>query len=130
MARIRRRDARRVGVFLQAVPITAYARPGGATARSTCTGLVGGITHLIEVVVFLAALVAWWKQWGVIALAFTLPLIGTIQMILVGDTDEEGGWVNGLHGLFALVVLVARRRDRPSGDEGTRARQRRRRRLT
>jgi hypothetical protein len=67
---------------------------------------IGGITHLIEVIVFIAALVAWWKHWGEVGLAFSLPLVGTIQMILVGDTEQEGGWVNGLHGLFALVVLV------------------------
>jgi hypothetical protein len=27
-------------------------------------------------------------------------------VLLVGDTDKSGGWVNGLHGLFALVVLL------------------------
>jgi hypothetical protein len=25
---------------------------------------------------------------------------------VIGDTDEPGGWVNGLHGLLALVVLL------------------------
>jgi len=29
-----------------------------------------------------------------------------VQLIAVGDTDKDGGWVNGLHGMFALVVLV------------------------
>ncbi len=33
-------------------------------------------------------------------------MIGTIQIFLIGDTDRSGGWVNGLHGLLALVVLV------------------------
>jgi hypothetical protein len=94
-----------VGVFLQAFSITAYVRGAGEGALDM-HGAVGGVTHLIEVVVFLAALVAWWKQWGEVALAFSLPLIGTIQLFLVGDTDKDGGWVNGLHGLFALVVLV------------------------
>jgi hypothetical protein len=27
--------------------------------------------------------------------------------VLIGDTDKQGGWVNGLHGLLALVVLIA-----------------------
>ena len=94
-----------VGVFLQAFSITAYVRGAGDSALDMHSA-VGGITYLIEIVVFLAALVAWWKQWKVIALAFSLPLIGTIQLILVGDTGKDGGWVNGLHGLFALVVLV------------------------
>ena len=43
---------------------------------------------------------------GINNIAGAIPLVGTIQMILVGDTEQEGGWVNGLHGLFALVVLV------------------------
>jgi hypothetical protein len=34
------------------------------------------------------------------------PVIGTIQVLLTGDSDASGGWVNGLHGLFALVVLL------------------------
>ena len=38
--------------------------------------------------------------------ALLLPIIGTAQVLLIGDTDEQGGWVNGLHGLLALVVLV------------------------
>jgi hypothetical protein len=25
---------------------------------------------------------------------------------LIGDTDKSGSWINGLHGLFALVVLL------------------------
>ena len=94
-----------VGVFLQAFSITAYARGAGEGALDM-HGAVGSITYLIEVVVFLAALVAWWKQWSAIVLAFALPFIGTLQLILVGDTEKDGGWVNGLHGLFALVVLV------------------------
>ena len=94
-----------VGVFLQAFSIAAYVRGAGDSALDMHEQ-IGFTVHLIEVFVFLFALAAWWKQWGQIALAFSLPVIGTIQLIAVGDTDKDGGWVNGLHGMFALVVLV------------------------
>ena len=93
------------GVFLQAFSIAAYVRGAGDSALDMHEQ-IGFTVHLIEVFVFLFALAAWWKQWGQIALAFSLPVIGTIQLIAVGDTDKDGGWVNGLHGMFALVVLV------------------------
>jgi hypothetical protein len=34
------------------------------------------------------------------------PLVGTVQVFLIGDTDEAGSWINGLHGLLALVVFL------------------------
>lgn len=56
--------------------------------------------------VFVAALVAFWRNWRRIAFALLLPLYGTFQVFVTGGTDEPGGWVNGLHGLPALVVLL------------------------
>lgn len=94
-----------VGVFLQAFSIAAYARGAGDGARDMHEA-IGFITHIVEIVVFVAALVASWGAWPTVALALSLPVIGTIQVILVGDTKDQGGWVNGLHGLGALVVLV------------------------
>ena len=94
-----------VGVFLQAFSITAYVRGAGDSALDMHSA-VGGATQLLEFVVLLAALVAWWKQWPEVALALSLPVVGIVQLSLVGDSAESGGWVNGLHGLFALVVLV------------------------
>jgi hypothetical protein len=93
------------GVFLQAFSIAAYVRGAGQGARDLHeTG--GFLTHSIEIVVFLLALVAFWGAWRRVGLALLLPLVGTLQVLLVGDTDKSGGWVNGLHGMFALVVLV------------------------
>jgi hypothetical protein len=66
----------------------------------------GFITHNIEFVVFLLALVGFWGAWRLVALALLLPLVGTAQVLLIGDTDSTGGWVNGFHGLFAIVILV------------------------
>jgi hypothetical protein len=90
-----------VGVFLQVYFIAAYFF-GEADALDAHEA-VGGITHGVEVLVFLAALPAWWGiRWGLIGHAFSLPVIGTIQLI----PTESDGWVGGLHGLLALFVLA------------------------
>lgn len=93
------------GVLLQAFSIAAYARGAGQDALDLHSE-GGFITHSVEIVVFLVALVSYWGAWRWVGLALLLPVIGTIQVLLIGDTDEAGGWVNGLHGLFALVVLL------------------------
>jgi hypothetical protein len=93
------------GVLLQAFSITAYIRGAGEGARDLHVN--GGlITHNVEIVAFVLALVAFWGAWRFIGLALLLPVIGTAQVFFVGDTEDSGGWVNGLHGLLAMVVLV------------------------
>jgi hypothetical protein len=92
-------------VFVQAFSIAASVRGAGTGARDLHVS-IGFITHSVEIVVFLLALVAFWGAWRLVGLAFLLPLVGTLQLLLIGDTDKPGGWVNGLHGLFALVVLT------------------------
>jgi hypothetical protein len=93
------------GVFLQAFSIAAYVRGAGTSARDL-HGTGGFITHNIEIAVFVLAVVGFWGAWRLVAVALLLPLVGTVQILLIGDTDSTGGWVNGLHGLFAIVVLV------------------------
>ena len=94
-----------VGVLLQAFSIAAYARGAGPEALEMHqTG--GFVTHSVEIIVFLAALIGYWGSWKRVGLALLLPVIGTIQVLLIGDTDASGSWINGLHGLFALVVLL------------------------
>ncbi len=94
-----------LGVLLQAFSIAAYVRGAGTGARDMHE-TVGLITHSVEIVVFLAALVGYWGMWRRVAFAALLPVIGTIQVFLIGNTDTSGGWVNGLHGLLALIVLL------------------------
>ena len=96
-----------VGVFLQAYLITAYATGAGEDALDA-HGFVGGlIIHASELIVFLSALVAFWRNWPWIAFNFGLFVLGTIQVFLSPpDEDPASGWVHGLHGLFALFVLV------------------------
>ncbi|MFN8122996.1 MAG: hypothetical protein U0237_11270 [Thermoleophilia bacterium] len=88
-----------IGVFVQVYLIASYIF--GADALDAHKA-VGGITHLVEVLTFIAALVGWWKDWKAVGLAFLLPLVGTVQ---VAFSDGEK-WVGGLHGLLALFVLV------------------------
>jgi hypothetical protein len=94
-----------VGVLVQAFSIAAYIRGTGPDALDLHQ-LGGAATHSIEIVVFVLALGAWWGRWPLVMLALALPVVGTIQVFLIGDTDEAGGWVNGLHGLLALVVFL------------------------
>jgi hypothetical protein len=94
-----------VGVFLQAFSIAAYARGTGEDALDMHQ-TVGFLTHSVEIVVFLAALGGHWGRWRKVGIALLLPVIGTIQVVLIGDTNKSGDWVNGLHGLFALIVLL------------------------
>lgn len=93
------------GVFLQAFSIAAYVRGAGTSARDLHAN-GGFITHNIEIAVFVLAVLGFWGAWRLVAVALLLPLVGTVQVLLIGDTDSTGGWVNGLHGLFAIVVLV------------------------
>ena len=96
-----------IGVFLQAYFITAYVTGAGEGALDA-HGFVGGlIIHGSELIVFLSALVAFWRMWGWIAVNFGLFVFGTVQIFLSPpDDDPASGWVHGLHGLFALFVLV------------------------
>jgi hypothetical protein len=89
-----------VGVFLQVYFIASYFFGAGEDALDLHEN-VGGITHTIELLVFLAAIVAYWKRWAGLLMPFLLALIGTVQL---GFTDADE-WVGGLHGLLALVVL-------------------------
>jgi hypothetical protein len=93
------------GVLLQAFSIAAYVRGAGGDAL-TMHQTGGFVTHSVEIVVFLTALVAYWRSWMQIGLALLLPVLGTLQIALIGDTDRSGGWINGLHGLLALIVLL------------------------
>ena len=90
-----------VGVFVQVYLIASYIFGAGQDALDAHTDL-GGIVHIVEVLVFLTAIGAYWRRWGEIGLSFSLAVIGTVQLSF-SDGDD---WVGGLHGLFALVVLV------------------------
>ncbi|MHB1244010.1 MAG: hypothetical protein ACYC1P_11530 [Gaiellaceae bacterium] len=89
-----------LGVWVQ-VYLIASSQLGAADALDLHETL-GEIMRGLELLVFLAALGAWWRTWGRIGHAFGLAAVGTIQISLTsGDA-----WVGGLHGLLALAILV------------------------
>jgi len=96
-----------IGVFVQAYLIASYAMGAGEDALDM-HGFVGGLViHGSELLVFLSALVAFWKMWRWILVNLGLFVLGTVQIFLLPPDDDPGSpWVHGLHGLFALLVLV------------------------
>jgi hypothetical protein len=88
-----------VGVFVQVYLIGSYifgAGQGVLDAHETAGFVVQGL----EVIVFLAALVAWLPRLDLV-LSLSLAVIGSLQAGLA-SADR---WVGGLHPLLALVVL-------------------------
>ena len=96
-----------VGVFVQVYLITAYFSGAGEGALDAHEVLGFAVIHLLELLVFLAAFGAFWRAWTWFGLSFLLFALGTVQLFLAPpDEDPASGWVHGLHGLLAIVVLV------------------------
>lgn len=91
-----------VGVVLQVYFIASYAFGAGQDALDIHEGL-GNAVHGVEVLTFLATIGAWWRRWWDIGLGFALAVVGTVQ---IAFTEGDEAWVNGLHGLFAMIVFV------------------------
>jgi len=89
-----------LGVFVQVYLIGAYifgAGQGALDAHRTA----GFTVHGLEVLLFVAALVAWLPRTD-LALSAALAILGTVQIALASGTR----WVGALHPLGALVVLA------------------------
>lgn len=96
-----------VGVFVQVYLITAYFTGAGEAALDAHGFLGFSVIHVLEAIVFLASIGAWWRAWRWIGWSFLLVFLGTVQIFLAPpDDDPASGWVHGLHGLFALFVMV------------------------
>jgi hypothetical protein len=89
-----------LGVFLQVYLIGAYIFGAGTGALDAHT-TVGFSVHLLEVLLFLVALVAWLPRADA-GLSLLMALLGTAQIAVA----EASGWTGGLHPLGALFVLV------------------------
>lgn len=106
-----------VGIALQLYFIAAwvFGESGALDAHKT---VGGAIVHPAEVLIFLAALGGWWRQWLNVGWSFALALLGTVQVFAVGDLKAPGdGWLHGLHGglvifVVALAAYIARREAR------------------
>jgi hypothetical protein len=100
-----------LGVFFQAYFIATYII-GNEESALDAHGFLGGLViHAAELLVFLTAFGAWPKQWKWIGFCFLLFFVGTVQIFMLpSDSDDQvssgAAWVHGLHGLFALVVMV------------------------
>jgi len=88
-----------LAVFVQVYLIGSYIFGAGSGALDAHRS-VGWITHGLEGVLFLVALLAWLPRTDLL-LSFLLAAIGTAQVAIVDSTE----WLGGLHPLLALVVL-------------------------
>jgi hypothetical protein len=94
------------GVLWQAFTIAAYARGAGEGALDA-HGAGSLVVHLGQLSIVIGALVAWWGNWRAVGLALAFLVLSFAQLAFLGDNEEKGSWVNGLHGFLALVVLIA-----------------------
>jgi hypothetical protein len=95
-----------LGVLLQSFTIAAYVRGAGEGALDAHGG-GSTIVHLGQLAIVVGALVAYWGNWKQVGLAIGFLILSVAQLGFLGDTDEQGDWINGLHGFLALIVLIA-----------------------
>ena len=95
-----------LGVLWQAFTIAAYVRGAGEGALDA-HGAGSSIVHLGQLAIVIGAIVAYWRNWAQVGLALGFLVLSIAQLGFLGDTDEQGDWINGLHGFLALIVLIA-----------------------
>jgi hypothetical protein len=94
-----------LGVLWQAFSIAAYVRSGDESAIDA--HLTGSFfVHAGQLAIVIGAIVAYWKNWWMVAGAFGFLVLSVAQLAFLGDTEEQGDWINGLHGFLALIVLI------------------------
>ena len=96
-----------LGVLWQAFSIAAYVRTGLNEDWLDAHGTGSLVVHLGQLAVVIGALVAYWGKWTQVGLAVGFLILSIAQLGLLGDNEEEGDWINGLHGFLALIVLIA-----------------------
>jgi len=94
-----------LGVLWQAFTIAAYVRGAGQGALDA-HGAGSLVVHLGELAIVIGAIVAYFGNWRAVGLAMGFLVLSIAQIAFLGDTDEDGGWINGLHGFLALIVLL------------------------
>jgi hypothetical protein len=95
-----------LGVLWQAFTIAAYVRGAGDGALDA-HGMGSLIVHIGQLAIVIGALVAYWGNWKQVGLAVGFLILSIAQLGFLGDTEEQGDWINGLHGFLALIVLLA-----------------------
>ncbi len=95
-----------LGVLLQSFTIAAYVRSGEEGALDAHGG--GSlIVHIGQLAIVIGALVAYWGNWKQVGFAVGFLILAIAQLGFLGDTEEQGDWINGLHGFLALIILIA-----------------------
>jgi len=95
-----------VGVLIQAFTIAAYVRGAGEGALDAHGGF-SLLVHVGELLIVIGAIWAWWGKWNMVGLAVAFLVLAFAQLAFLGDTEEQGGWINGLHGFLALIILLS-----------------------
>lgn len=95
-----------VAVLWQAFTISAFVRGAGEGALDA-HGWGSLFVHIGQLSIVIGSVWAWWGNWRAMGWAAAFLVLAVAQLAFLGDTDEPGGWVNGLHGFLALVVLSA-----------------------
>ena len=95
-----------LGVLLQSFTIAAYVRSHEEGALDAHGG--GSlIVHIGQLAIVIGALVAYWGNWKQVGFAIGFLILAFAQLGFLGDTEEQGDWINGLHGFLALIILIA-----------------------
>jgi hypothetical protein len=94
-----------LAVLWQAFTISAYVRGAGDGALDA-HGMGSLFVHIGQLMVVIGAIWAWWGKWSVVGAAVAFLVLSVAQLAFLGDTEKAGGWINGLHGFLALVVLI------------------------
>jgi len=94
------------GVLIQAFTIAAYVRGAGEGALDAHGGF-SLLVHVGELLIVIGAIWAWWGKWNMVGLTVAFLVLAFAQLAFLGDTEEQGGWINGLHGFLALIILLA-----------------------
>lgn len=95
-----------LGVLWQAFSIATYIRSGNGDWLDA-HGAGSLPVHLGQLAIVVGTIVATWGSWRMVGGAVGFLVLSVAQLLLLGDTEQAGSWVNGLHGLLALVVLLA-----------------------
>jgi len=95
-----------LSVLWQAFSIAAYARGAGDGALDA-HGAGSLFVHIGQLAIVIGALVAYWGNWTQVGLAIGFLILSVAQLGFLGDNEEQGDWINGLHGFLALIVLIA-----------------------
>jgi hypothetical protein len=94
-----------VGILIQAFTIAAYVRGAGDGALDAHGGF-SGLVHLGQLLVVIGAIGAFWRNWTAVGIAVAFLVTSVAQLAFLGDNEEQGGWINGLHGMLALVLIL------------------------